>query len=207
MRGKAVAGVVLVALSMAACGGSAEPRTSEDGAPAAEEPGVQAETVAENAPAVQQDTPPAAAQSGGQAGGMMGGQMSGQMGAMHEGMMGGQASPDAAPQPQPATAAAQGDCPKIDAALVAKGRTIFSGNGNCHTCHGPDAKGTPLAPDLTDTTWINIDGSYAAIDHLVTTGVPSPKEHPAPMPPKGGSSISADQVCQVAAYVYSLSHS
>ncbi len=131
----------------------------------------------------------------------------GAMGAMGGRMMGGQASPEAAPRPQAATAAVAGDCPKIDDALVSKGRTIFSGGGNCYTCHGANAKGTPLAPDLTDKSWINIDGSYTAIDHLVATGVPSPKQHPAPMPPKGGSSISAADVCAAAAYVYSLSHS
>ncbi len=133
--------------------------------------------------------------------------MGGQMGAMNGEAMGGQASSGSASQPQAATAAAQGGCPKIDDALVSKGRTIFSGAGGCHACHGPNAKGTPLAPDLTDNTWINIDGSYAAIDQLVKTGVPNPKQHPAPMPPKGGSNISDADVCAVAAYVYSLSHS
>ncbi len=32
------------------------------------------------------------------------------------------------------------------------------------------------------------------------------KAHPAPMPPRGGSSINDQPVCAVAAYVYSLSH-
>ena len=40
----------------------------------------------------------------------------------------------------------------------------------------------------------------------MTTGVPKPKEHPAPMPPKGGAPLTDDQVKAVAAYVYSLSH-
>jgi mono/diheme cytochrome c family protein len=40
----------------------------------------------------------------------------------------------------------------------------------------------------------------------VTNGVPQPKEHPAPMPPKGGAQLSDDQVKAVAAYVYSLGH-
>ena len=93
--------------------------------------------------------------------------------------------------------------------LVALGDSIFHGQvagGTCTACHGQDAKGTAVAPDLTDGTWINGDGSYDFIVHTVTTGVPHPKEHPAPMPPKGGATLNDDQVKAVAAYVYSLSH-
>lgn len=89
---------------------------------------------------------------------------------------------------------------------TAAGRAIFTGKGNCYACHGPDAKGTPLAPNLTDTTWIHIDGSLASIQKLVTDGVPTPKNAPAPMPPKGGASLSDAEVHAVAEYVYSLSH-
>ncbi|MBV9110525.1 MAG: hypothetical protein JO306_14035 [Gemmatimonadetes bacterium] len=40
----------------------------------------------------------------------------------------------------------------------------------------------------------------------ITTGVPHPKEHPAPMPPKGGGSFDDAQVRALAAYVFALSH-
>ena len=93
--------------------------------------------------------------------------------------------------------------------LVALGDSIFHGQvagGTCTACHGQDAKGTAVAPDLTDNKWINGDGSYDFIVQTVTTGVPKPKEHPAPMPPKGGAQLTDDQVKAVAAYVYSLSH-
>jgi len=106
----------------------------------------------------------------------------------------------------PARAAATADCPAIDAKLVQEGRGVFMGAGNCQMCHGGNAKGTALAPDLTDATWLNIDGSYGAIAGLVRTGVPQPKKHPSPMPPMGGASLSSHQVCAVAAYVYSLGH-
>ena len=76
----------------------------------------------------------------------------------------------------------------------------------CATCHGQDAKGTAIAPNLTDSEWLNGDGSLAFIEHTVTTGVPKPKSHPAPMPPMGGASLNPDQIKAVAAYVYSLSH-
>lgn len=93
--------------------------------------------------------------------------------------------------------------------LIALGDSIFHGQvagGTCTACHGQDAKGTAVAPDLTDQQWINIDGSYESIVQLVTNGVPQPKQHPAPMPPKGGAALNDEQVKAVAAYVYSLSH-
>ena len=43
------------------------------------------------------------------------------------------------------------------------GQKIFQGKGLCYACHGKDARGTPLAPNLTDSEWLNIDGSLPAI--------------------------------------------
>lgn len=111
-----------------------------------------------------------------------------------------------APRPQPAPAVAAAGCPAIDATLVKSGRQIFTGPGNCQMCHGADARGTSLAPNLTDTTWLDIDGSYAAIAGLVRQGVPRPKRYPAPMPAMGGAALTPNQVCAVAAYIYSLGH-
>ncbi len=114
------------------------------------------------------------------------------------------ATPAAAPG-----AAQGGGAGNITAAEVALGDSIFhgqTGGGTCFTCHGQDAKGTALAPDLSDATWIDGDGTYNYIVERVTTGVPQPKEHPAPMPPMGGASLSQAQVRAVSAYVYSLSH-
>jgi mono/diheme cytochrome c family protein len=92
---------------------------------------------------------------------------------------------------------------------IALGDSIFHGQvggGTCTACHGQDAKGTAIAPDLTDSKWINGDGSYQFLVNTITNGVPKPKEHPAPMPPKGGAPLTDDQVKAVAAYEYSLSH-
>lgn len=111
----------------------------------------------------------------------------------------------AKPAAKPAGAATGPTSPK----LVALGDSIFHGQvagGTCTACHGQDAKGTAVAPDLTDTQWINGDGSYDFIVHTVHTGVPQPKQHPAPMPPMGGATLTDEQVNAVAAYVYSLSH-
>ena len=108
--------------------------------------------------------------------------------------------------PSGATATRAPGCPPIAAPMSAEGRKIFTGSGNCYACHGDNAKGTPMAPSLGAHAWLNIDGSYASIVELVTSGVPKPKAHPAPMPPKGGAQLSGQQVCAVAAYVYLLSH-
>lgn len=135
---------------------------------------------------------------GARPGGMMGGNMSD----MHRRMMGGSGN---APETE-AAAASAADCPDVDQALVDRGREVFNGAGGCTACHGSDATGTTLAPDLTDDRWLNVGGSYGAVAGVIRTGVSRPKEYPAPMPPKGGASLSDPQVCAVAAYVYSLSH-
>jgi mono/diheme cytochrome c family protein len=85
------------------------------------------------------------------------------------------------------------------------GRAVYTGRGNCAVCHGMDAKGTPLAPDLTDTLWINVDGSREAIVAVIRTGVPRPKRYPAPMPPMGGTRLRDADVEAVAGYVHGLS--
>lgn len=135
------------------------------------------------------------------------GMMEGAMGAMPNMMGAATADTAAAPavraSPPPDTAA---DCPRVSRPLAERGRAVFSGAGNCFACHGANAKGTTLAPNLSDAQWLNIDGSYASIAALVRTGVAKPKQHPAPMPPLGGAALNGAQVCAVAAYVYSLSH-
>lgn len=92
------------------------------------------------------------------------------------------------------------------AADVTEGQKIFAATGNCFTCHGPDGGGTALAPPLNDAQWLHINGDYAAIQQIVNNGVPTPKQFPAAMPAKGGAQLTEQQVKQVAAYVYSLSH-
>jgi mono/diheme cytochrome c family protein len=119
------------------------------------------------------------------------------------------ATTPATPPPPPATDTGAGGGgalpPGVTPEMVAAGQQIFTGAGGCMACHGPDATGTPLAPNLTDNEWINISGrNYDEIVNLIKTGVPTPKQAPAPMPPRGGSNITDDQVNQVAAYVVSL---
>lgn len=86
-----------------------------------------------------------------------------------------------------------------------QGRQLFTGQGGCHACHGPNATGTQLAPDLTDDEWINIaEPSVEAVVSLIQTGVPQPEQHPAPMPPMGGANLNDDQVRALAGYVLSI---
>jgi glucose/arabinose dehydrogenase/mono/diheme cytochrome c family protein len=93
--------------------------------------------------------------------------------------------------------------------MVALGERIFLGQvggATCTGCHGADAKGTPLGPNLTGPNWLWGDGSYAAIAQTITTGVPQPKRYRSPMPPVGGAQLTQDQVSALAAYIWGLSH-
>lgn len=94
----------------------------------------------------------------------------------------------------------------VTAEMVDAGRSLFGAEGNCWACHGRNAAGTQLAPDLTDDEWLNIDGEYASIVELITTGVDEPVEHAAPMPPLGGAQLDDEQVRALAAYLYALTH-
>jgi glucose/arabinose dehydrogenase/mono/diheme cytochrome c family protein len=93
--------------------------------------------------------------------------------------------------------------------MVALGDRIYHGQvggATCTGCHGANAKGTPLGPDLTSSHWLWGDGSYPAIAKIITAGVPQPKQYRSPMPPMGGSQLTPDQVSALAAYIWGLSH-
>jgi glucose/arabinose dehydrogenase/mono/diheme cytochrome c family protein len=93
--------------------------------------------------------------------------------------------------------------------MVALGAQIYRGQvggAACTGCHGQNAEGTVLGPDLTGKKWLWGDGSYAAITKTITDGVSQPKQFRSPMPPTGGAQLSAEQVSAVAAYIWSLSH-
>jgi mono/diheme cytochrome c family protein len=91
--------------------------------------------------------------------------------------------------------------------LINQGEKIFSGKGLCSNCHGADATGTQLAPDLTDEEWVNIETPVTRdkVISLVKSGVAQPVEHNAPMPPMGGASLNDEELEAVSAYVVSLS--
>jgi len=111
------------------------------------------------------------------------------------------AAPAAQPAPTPAPAPA---APTALSADQQHGQQLFR-SSTCAACHGQDAKGTPLGPDLTSGKWLWGDGSVAAIADTITKGVPAPKQFRSPMPPKGGSQLSDADVQAVAAYIAGLS--
>jgi len=92
---------------------------------------------------------------------------------------------------------------------IALGDSLFHGligATSCQACHGPDAKGGTVAPNLTDSTWLHSDGSFPAIYKQIETGVPKPKQYLSVMPPFGGFPLTPEKHRAVAAYVYGLSH-
>ncbi|MBE0592698.1 MAG: c-type cytochrome [Gemmatimonadales bacterium] len=108
-----------------------------------------------------------------------------------------------------ATARAQQALPDgVTKQMVDDGAKLFSGQGLCHACHGPQGKGMPgMGANLTDKQWLHSDGSYDGIVKTVMSGVPSDKSsNHSVMPPKGGSSLNDAQIKAVAAYVWSLSN-
>lgn len=116
-----------------------------------------------------------------------------------------------APGAAPPAGAAATPAPKAAAAggggNAQAGQVVFSGAGICFSCHGPGGVGTPLAPNLTDNVWLNVPAN-PTVDQIATVirnGVPTPKQHPAPMPPMGGASLNDTQIRDLAAYVKSLS--
>jgi mono/diheme cytochrome c family protein len=92
----------------------------------------------------------------------------------------------------------------VTQAMVDAGQTHFA--SPCAGCHGPGGTGSAAAPPLNDDKWLNIGGAYPEIVAIITSGVPNPKEHPGPMPPRGGGSFTDAQVRELAAYVFALSH-
>lgn len=127
------------------------------------------------------------------------------------------AAPVAAPSPIP-SAPAQPTQPQapapaqvatlpagVTAAQIAAGDRIYHG-GTCIACHGGDAKGSAVGPDLTDATWLWGDGSPAAIAKVISEGVSSPKQYRSAMPAGGGQTLSATDLAALSAYVWSVSH-
>ena len=93
--------------------------------------------------------------------------------------------------------------------MVVLGDRIFHGEiggAPCTGCHGSDAAGSSLGPDLTTKHRLWSDGSYKGIAATITRGVPTPKNYRSPMPAMGGAQLSPEQVSALAAYVWGLSH-
>ena len=104
--------------------------------------------------------------------------------------------------PQPTSGATAGSS---SSALIARGEAVFNGPGNCYACHGSKGEGL-VGPNLTDSEWVHSKGTLAEIEAQINHGVTKEEAKSGiPMPPKGGSTISDEDVKACAAYVHSLS--
>ena len=113
---------------------------------------------------------------------------------------------DAATPAKPEASTPSGAAASYSPELVAKGDALFHASGNCYACHGSKGEGL-VGPNLTDAEWIHSKGSYDEIVAQINHGVPKEESKSGiAMPPKGGGTLSDDDVKAIAAYVHSLSH-
>jgi glucose/arabinose dehydrogenase/cytochrome c5 len=112
-------------------------------------------------------------------------------------------------EPAPAAAPAEGaglpTPPGATAAQVTAGMALFKGK-TCAACHGQDATGGSIGPDLTTGSPLWTDGSLAGITDVITKGVPTPKKYRSPMPPMGGMQLAPDDLAAISAYVWAVGH-
>jgi mono/diheme cytochrome c family protein len=89
------------------------------------------------------------------------------------------------------------------------GDSIYHARG-CRNCHGPEGKGGPRAPDLTDAAVLHVNNTFDSYVKIITDGVPAEaikdKTRTAAMRPRGGppAPLTDDQIKAVAAYVMTL---
>lgn len=84
---------------------------------------------------------------------------------------------------------------KADAALIADGKEIFA--QNCKSCHGEQAQGASIGPNLTDVYWIH-GGNIKDIFKTIKNGVQEKGMIP------WGQTLSPKQIAAVATFVRSL---
>jgi glucose/arabinose dehydrogenase/cytochrome c5 len=95
--------------------------------------------------------------------------------------------------------------PGSTAAQVAEGNKLYHAS-SCAGCHGSNAGGSPVGPDLTSGKYLWGDGSVAALGATITSGVPTPKQYRQPMPPMGGAPLSPSNVHDMAGYIWAVAH-
>jgi len=115
----------------------------------------------------------------------------------------------AAPAPSgPASGAAAAALPVppgSSAQQVAAGDKLYH-SSSCAGCHGSNAGGSPVGPDLTSGKYLWGDGSVAALSATITSGVSMPKQYRQAMPAKGGAQLSDAEVQSLAAYIWATAH-
>jgi mono/diheme cytochrome c family protein len=95
----------------------------------------------------------------------------------------------------------------VTLALIRQGDSVYRGKGGCNTCHGPDGMGMPNSGSAISLGLNFIPNTPAAIDSLVTVGIPEAVTRSSiAMPGRGlGQNLTPDEVRQVTAYVWAIS--
>jgi mono/diheme cytochrome c family protein len=96
--------------------------------------------------------------------------------------------------------------PDSAAARLELGRKLFDGKGLCFSCHGKAGEGV-LGPStrLAGRRLVHVKPVLADVAGLIEAGVDSAHSSIGqPMPPKGGSRLTANEVQAVSQYVLEL---
>jgi mono/diheme cytochrome c family protein len=91
--------------------------------------------------------------------------------------------------------------------MIRAGDSVYRGRGGCVTCHGPDAFGMANSGSGLTMGLNFIPSELAAIDSLVTAGIPEAVTRASvAMPPRGaGQNLTPEESRQVSAYVWAIS--
>jgi mono/diheme cytochrome c family protein len=96
---------------------------------------------------------------------------------------------------------------QVTDSAVARGRDVFHGAGNCSACHGLEGVGTDSGAPLAQGVWLHGEDSYEGIVDRVVHGIPRDvSTRGTTMPMRGWNTLSDQQVRDVAAYVWTISH-
>lgn len=96
---------------------------------------------------------------------------------------------------------------QVNDSVVALGREIFHGVGGCSACHGDAGVGTDSGPAIAQGVWMHGPDSYEGILARVVHGIPKDlSSRNTAMPMRGWQTLTDDQVHDVAAYVWTISH-
>lgn len=96
---------------------------------------------------------------------------------------------------------------QVTDSAVARGREVFHGVGSCSTCHGLEGVGTDSGAPLAQGVWLHGEDTFEGILSRVVHGIPRDvSTRGTTMPMRGWSTLSDQQVRDVAAYVWTISH-
>jgi mono/diheme cytochrome c family protein len=96
--------------------------------------------------------------------------------------------------------------PVTDSA-IARGRVLFHGAANCSACHGIEGVGTDSGAPLAQGVWLHGEDSFEGIRSRILHGIPREvSTRGNAMPIRGWTPLGDNEVIDVAAYVWAISH-